>query len=101
MKMSSARFVSPAARLDALEAKTTNRPSALIAESWLPMLVSPNELPPFAWPPPLLRTLARVVVPVRRSRTNTSFAVFVSCATRVEAIEVKTTRRPSALIATS
>ena len=43
-------------------------------------------------------TLTRSVVPACRSRTNTSRTPLVSPATRLVAVEVNTTKRPSALI---
>ena len=46
-----------------------------------------------AWP-----TFTRSVVPVWRSRTNTSVAPLVSPGTRLVASETKATKRPSAEI---
>src|SRR2546423_1894943 len=48
--------------------------------------------------PPPAATLARTVDPVTRSCTNTSAASLLSPGTRLVADEVKTTKRPSALI---
>jgi len=47
---------------------------------------------------PVLVTLTRVVVPVTRSRTNTSTEALVSPGTRVSAYESNRTYRPPALI---
>ncbi|GAB3842080.1 hypothetical protein GCM10029963_14530 [Micromonospora andamanensis] len=70
------------------EVNATYRPSALIAGS----------LPPPPAGPPVAETLIRPVVPVTRSRTNTSDVALVSSDTR-GAVEAKATYRPSALIA--
>ena len=59
-------LVSPATRLLALEVNTTQRPSALIGGR-----TTRSKAEPFAWAPPG-PTFTRVVVPVCRSRTNTS-----------------------------
>src|SRR5947209_2169944 len=59
----------PGARLVASEAKATKRPSALIARRSAEVPTLP--LPPSPWFP-ALSTLTRSVIPVCRSRTNTS-----------------------------
>src|SRR5437762_4951613 len=87
--MSVAQLVSPATRLVAYDSKATKRPSALI--EGLPLEPLPSV--------PALLTLTRSVVPVHRSRTNTSCHPLVSPATRLVESEVKATKRPSALIA--
>ena len=71
-----APFASPATRLLAVPWNTTKRPSAERAAP---------ELEPFPWFPSEA-TLARSVVPVCRSWTNTSVAPFVSPATRLVAV---------------
>src|SRR5262249_43927384 len=83
-------LVSFGTRLDAAEKNATRGPSPLMAGS---VLAS------FACAPALL-TLTRSVVPVCRSRTNTSVVPLVSPGTRLLAVEVKATKRPSVLIAT-
>ena len=55
---------------------------------------------PLPWAPPEL-TLTRRVVPVWRSRTNTSVPSLVSPGTRLVASDMKATKRPSAEIAGS
>ena len=50
---------------------------------------------------PALSTLTRSVIPVCRSRTNTSCDPLVSPGTRLVAREAKATKRPSALSAGS
>jgi hypothetical protein len=75
--------------LPALEKNATQRPSPLITEKRLsPLLCSPP-----------IPALARVVVAVCRSWTNTSLWPFVSPVTRLVAEDSNTTQRPSALIA--
>ena len=86
---SSLPLVSPGTRLLASELKATKRPSAEIAGS---------KLSPLPWTPPGPR-LTRWVVPVWRSRTNTSSTPLVSPGTRLVASESKATKRPSAEIA--
>src|SRR3954454_7991081 len=81
-------LVSWGTRLPAWLEKVTNRPSAEI---------SGNALLFFACAP-LEATLARKVVSVARSRTNTSVRRLVSSATRFPAWDRKATRRPSAEI---
>ena len=71
-----APFASPATRLVAVLWNATKPPSA---ERTGPALE------PFPWVPPEA-TLTRSVVPVCRSRTNTSVAPFVSPATRLVAV---------------
>ena len=83
-------LVSPGTRLDAADEKLIAPPSALIPDAAPPLASLP-------WTPPA-ETLTRVVCPVARSRSNTSAAPFVSPATRFVASEVKTTKRPSALM---
>ncbi len=78
---SPAALVSRATRLLASEEYATYRPSELIA-GW--RLLKPPWVPPLA-------TLARVVVPLTRSRTNTSGTALVSPATRLLADEMKVT----------
>src|SRR5437763_1758153 len=80
--------MSPGTRLDATDVKVTNRPSPEIAGSLLPRFPS---APP--WP-----RLTRLVLPLFRSRTNTSETAFVSPGTRLVASESKATNRPSAEI---
>src|SRR5438552_3772355 len=76
-KTSPTVFVSPPTRVVAVESKVTKRPSAEVARTMLSRLVcAPWEL-----------TLTLVVLPVLRSRTNTSLAPFVSPATRLLANE--------------
>ncbi len=82
-------FVSPLTRLVADEIKPTKRPSALIAG---------RPLSAFACVPDE-STLTRSVVPVCRSRTNTSSVALVSFGTRFEAGDEKATKRPSPLMA--
>src|SRR5512133_3019831 len=48
---------------------------------------------------PVLDTLIRRVVPLTRSRTNTSMRAFVSPGTRLDAYDPNATKRPSADIA--
>src|SRR4051794_16778490 len=79
-------FVSRATRLDAFDAKLTNAPPALIAGA--PEAPSPG--------PPPRAALTSDVVPVWRSHTNTSGAPLVSPATRLDAADSNTTKRPSA-----
>ena len=83
-------LVSPGTRLVAADQKATKRPSALIAGE--------GELLPSAWAPVVVR-LTRSVLPVSRSRTNTSTTPLVSPGTRLVAPDWKATKRPSALIA--
>src|SRR5581483_4016880 len=85
-KVSETPFVSPGTRLDADELNTTTCPLAEIAA---------KPLPAFAWAP-VDETLTRVVIPVCRSRTNTSCAPLVSPGTRLDAVESNSTYRPSA-----
>lgn len=68
MKTSVVLFVSPGTRFDAWDAKATTRPSPLIAALKLSAFGS--------MPEP--GTFTRVVAPVSRSRTKTSFVPFVS-----------------------
>jgi hypothetical protein len=75
-------FVSPLTRLPATESKVTYRPSPLIDGVVLEAL--PWSAVPFA-------RLTRAVVPVCRSWTKTSEALFVSPLTRFEAAESKET----------
>ena len=56
------------------------------------------EAVPLPWAPPEL-TLTRLVVPVWRSRTKTSYMLLVSPGTRLVASEPKATKRPPAEIA--
>ena len=67
-----------------MELKATYRPSELIAGPELEPLAC-------AWVPEIL---IRFVLPVCRSRTNTSVARFVSPGTSFEASEAKATYRP-------
>ena len=76
--------------MDAAEEKLIVPPSALIPDAAPPLASLP-------WTPPA-ETLTRVVCPVARSRSNTSATPLVSPATRLLASEVKTTKRPSALM---
>src|SRR5262245_26113417 len=82
---------------------SAQRPSRFVASDWKPMkrplaLMAQFRLPAFAWAP-LLATLARVVVAVKRSRTKTSLTPFVSPGTRFVAADVNATKRPLALSA--
>src|SRR5439155_20244253 len=70
--------------------KLTTPPSALRSDAAWPLGALPCS--------PEAETLTRVVWPAVRSRTNTSAAALVSPATRFVAWEVKTTKRPSALM---
>src|SRR5439155_233563 len=88
-KTSAYPLVASATRLVAYDSKATKRPSALI--EGLPLEPLPSV--------PALLTLTRSVVPVHRSRTNTSCHPLVSPGTRWVAREEKATKRPSALIA--
>src|SRR2546428_83045 len=81
-------FVSPPTRLVATELNATKRPLAEI---------DGTKLAPFSCAP-WESTLTRLVLPALRSRTNTSLAPFVSPPTRLVAIELKATKRPSAEI---
>ena len=80
-------FVSAGARLAADESKATKRPSSL--NSGLVLMPSPCF--------PLLLRLTPSVLPLERSRTNTSTAPLVSPATRFAADESNATTTPSAL----
>jgi len=60
------------------------------------VLIDGAKLSAFPCPPPVA-TLTLVVVPVRRSRTNTSSTPLVSPGTRFGAIERNATYRPFAL----
>jgi hypothetical protein len=82
---STAPLVSPTTRLEAIPVNATESPSPEIA--WI-------SAPEGGCAPPT-PTPARVVVPLGRSRTNTSSAPLVSPATRLLAVLWKTTRRPS------
>ena len=86
---SAAPLVSPGTRLVAYESKATNRPSAEIAAP---------ELTPLPWTPPG-PTLTRWVVPVWRSRTNTSRHAVGVARHQVGGVRSKATNRPSAEIA--
>src|SRR4051812_19447776 len=79
-------LVSPATRVVAGDWNATDRPSAEI-------LAAPPPLLPWA---PLEDTLIRLIVPAVRSRTNASIAPLVSPVTRLVAVELKATNRPSA-----
>src|SRR5437667_70704 len=83
-------LVSPGPRLVALELKTTKRTS--------PLIPTP-ELAAFPWFP-ALSTLTRSVVPVCRSRTNTSSTLFVSPRSIPTRRSSDLTKRPSPLIPT-
>src|SRR5262245_37004436 len=77
-------FVSPATRFEALDWKTTYCPDPEIEGHPLPRLPwLPSESRPHL-----------LVVPVQRSRTNTSNLLFVSPRTRFEAPEKKATYLP-------
>jgi hypothetical protein len=80
--------VSPVTRFGAVDVNTTAPPSALMTGNVLAPVASV----------PLVLTLTRSVVPVLRSRTNTSVAPFVSPGTRLVASEAKATSWPSALM---
>ena len=84
--------MSPGTRLLASEMKATKRPSALSAGG------PRNHASRFPCMPSLA-TLTRSVIPVCRSRTNTSSALLLSPGTRLEADDLKATKRPSALSA--
>src|SRR5207249_4297465 len=75
-------------RFVASDQNATNRPS--------PPIAGPP-LAPFA-SAPALSTLMRSVVPVTRSRTKTSEASLPSSGTRLVALDVNATYRPSALM---
>ncbi|GJD75813.1 hypothetical protein CFIICLFH_4058 [Methylobacterium goesingense] len=81
-KMSEALFVSPVTRLVAVLWKATRVPSAEIEAAVL--------VPPVACAP-VLSVETRVTVPVSVSLTKTSMVPFVSPATRLPALVVKTT----------
>jgi hypothetical protein len=86
-KMSDSSFVSPATRLSAADAKTTNRPSA---EGHTPTEGHDTPDGPLASIPPV-PTLTRSVVPEMRSYMNTSANPFVSPSTTSLALVVKRT----------
>ena len=88
-KTSNSSLVSPATRLLASELNATKRPSALMAGK---RLCSSPSLPSLA-------TLTRSVVPLSRSWTKTSSSKLMSPATRLLAMDVNATKRPSALMA--
>ena len=81
-------FVPPATRVVASDENATYRPSALMEASQLRLFPCS----------PVLDTLTLVVVPVCRSRTNTSSTPFLSPATRFVASDENATYRPSPLI---
>jgi hypothetical protein len=74
-------FVSPVARLVAVDSKAMKLP---------PKLMLGATAGPFPSAPPVA-TDARRVFPVERSRTNTSFVLFVSPLTRFDASESNAT----------
>ena len=85
---SDALFVSPGTRFEASLTNNTKRPSALIEEYELDLLLcSPLEL-----------VLIHEMAPVATSLRNMSNALFVSPGTRLEAPLRNTTNRPSALM---
>ncbi len=86
--MSKVPFMSPAIRFDASDSNATYLPSALI---------DGRVLHASACSPPD-ETDTRSVTPVCRSRTNTSCSPLVSPGTRFEAIDMKATYLPSALV---
>jgi hypothetical protein len=86
--MSWSLFVSPFTRSVAELEKAITPPSASIHGAAL----SPSLSPPF------LSTLARIVVPVCRSRTKMSWNPFPSPPTRFVAVLANATKRPSAEI---
>ena len=94
-KTSARLLVSWATRFDASDRKTTLRPSALMPPAFEP----PNGSELRRACAPLLETLTRLVLPVRRSRTNASVLPLVSPATRFRASELNRTYRPWAVIA--
>src|SRR5439155_24492956 len=79
-------LLSPATRFEAFDAKLTNAPLALIAGAADAPLAGAPSRP----------ALTSEVVPVCRSRTNTSPAPFASPGTRFDASDRNTTKRPSA-----
>src|SRR5262245_33567232 len=82
------KFASGTARLEASDAKTTVEPSDEICARQLRPLDCP----------PVESTLTRTVVPSCMSCRNSSGKPFVALGTRLEAMRVKATNRPSAEI---